>query len=280
MARFSCLQLTAAMNAWQAVTAAVSHTRSKSYTRSMSPVCQSQYSLVCFRAVDVVCREGPARVLELVQMGADFTRNKDGSLHLTREGGHSNRRIVHAADLTGKEVERALLATARSMPNIHFYEHHLAVELVVDTANGTPHCFGVDVLDQRANQMCRFISLTTMMASGGAGQVYPNTTNPHVATGDGMAMAYRAGATISNMEFVQFHPTALFSGGALEPGAPGKAGRTFLITEAVRGEGGMLYNLSGQYRVWVSTSRIICACLPAVAGDIRLPAGCWQRWQN
>ncbi|GBF99735.1 L-aspartate oxidase [Raphidocelis subcapitata] len=192
------------------------------------------------KAVDVVCREGPARVLELVQLGADFTRNPDGTLHLTREGGHSDRRIVHAADLTGAEIERALLAAARQTGQITFFEHHLAVDLVTDDVAGTPHCFGVDVLDTRSHAMCRFLGLSTMLACGGAGQVYPATTNPHVATGDGIAMAYRAGAAVSNMEFVQFHPTALYSPNGRE------GNRTFLITEAVRGEGGMLFNARGE----------------------------------
>lgn len=144
----------------------------------------------------------------------------------------------------GKEIERALLATARNHPNITFYEHHLATELVVDEVAGQLHCFGVDVLDQQSNCMTRFLGLSTMLATGGAGQVYPNTTNPHVSTGDGMAMAYRAGAAISNMEFVQFHPTALYS----EPSPSGQSAteRTFLITEAVRGEGGMLFNRKGE----------------------------------
>jgi L-aspartate oxidase len=121
-------------------------------------------------------------------------------------------------------------------------------ELVVDEVSGVPHCFGVDVLDTITHTMTRFLGLSTMLASGGAGQVYPNTTNPHVATGDGMAMAYRAGAAISNMEFVQFHPTALYSPPAAGAGGGGGPGRTFLITEAVRGEGGMLFNLKG--RCW------------------------------
>ncbi|KXZ52812.1 hypothetical protein GPECTOR_8g198 [Gonium pectorale] len=189
------------------------------------------------QAVEVVCREGPARVLELVQLGAEFTRNRDGTLHLTKEGGHSNRRIVHAADMTGAEIERALLARARGHPNITFYEHHLVVDLVVDEYAGALHCFGADVLDQHASTMTRFLGLSTMLASGGAGQVYPNTTNPHVATGDGIAMAHRAHANISNMEFVQFHPTGLYD--------PSGVGSTFLITEAVRGEGGMLFNQAG-----------------------------------
>lgn len=109
------------------------------------------------RAVEVVCREGPARVLELVTLGAEFTRNADGSLHLTREGGHGNHRIVHAADLTGAEIERALLAAAREHPNIQFFEHHLATELVVDEHDGVRHCFGADVLDQRKMEMCRSV---------------------------------------------------------------------------------------------------------------------------
>lgn len=185
-------------------------------------------------------------MLELVRLGAEFTRNQDGSLHLTREGGHSNRRIVHAADLTGAEIERALLSAARSHPAITFCEHHLATELVVDEVAGAPHCFGVDALDTASNSMTRFLGLSTMLATGGAGQVYPNTTNPHVATGDGMAMAYRAGASMANMEFVQFHPTALWS----PPGASAQldGGRTFLITEAVRGEGGLLFNMRGAAR--------------------------------
>lgn len=214
----------------------------------------------------MVCHEGPARVLELVKLGADFTRNGDGSLHLTREGGHSNRRIVHAADLTGREIERALLAAARAHPNVTFYEHHLAVDMVTEEVSGVQHCFGADVLDQRSNQMCRFISLATMLASGGAGQVYPNTTNPHVATGDGIAMAYRAQATIANMEFVQFHPTALYT-----PGGGGAAAgeRTFLITEAVRGEGGLLYNLGGERFMEKYDSRMELAPRDVVARSIQ-----------
>ncbi len=104
----------------------------------------------------MVCREGPARVLELVELGADFTRNPDGSLHLTKEGGHNNRRIVHAADMTGAEIERALLANARSHKNITFYEHHMVVDLVVDEYGGALHCFGADVLDQHSMTMTRW----------------------------------------------------------------------------------------------------------------------------
>ena len=351
-------------------------------------------------AVDAVCREGAARVLELVALGAEFTREEEGGegggaakcgggggshgagalppLHLTREGGHTARRIVHAADATGAEIERALLARARAHANIRFYEHHLALDLVVGfssaagdgggggggggspspagaggggasslgsagggAASGAsqwPHCLGADVLDlsggddglggaieaaapeegrfagrkhKRSDKnnngdsvgvgaggvgaaaaprprLVRFLAGATLLASGGAGQAYPNTTNPSVATGDGVAMAFRAGATISNMEFVQFHPTALYTGppagsdknsdkngdengsdknnngggagadraGRRVGGASAAAaatssadvggdGRTFLVSEAVRGEGGRLLDAGG-----------------------------------
>jgi L-aspartate oxidase len=121
--------------------------------------------------VDVVCREGPRHVLGLARLGAQFTRSPDGALHLTREGGHSARRIVHAADATGAEIERALLAAARAEPNITFFERHLAVDLVVDEVQGVRHALGADVLDQHALTMTRFIAPVTMLASGGAGQV-------------------------------------------------------------------------------------------------------------
>ncbi|KAL0039277.1 hypothetical protein WJX79_001159 [Trebouxia sp. C0005] len=190
-------------------------------------------------AVDAVCREGPKAVLELVQLGAQFTTNSDGSLHLTKEGGHSDRRIVHAADITGREIERTLVQAAKSHCNITFYEHHLAQDLLHDEVNGASHCLGADVLDQETHTMTRFVAPVTLLATGGGGQAYPNTTNPAVSTGDGMAMAYRAKALMANMEFVQFHPTAFYS-----EAAPAASGRTFLISEALRGEGGLLYNQS------------------------------------
>lgn len=118
------------------------------------PLTLAPYLFAC-RAVEVVCREGPSRVMELVRMGADFTRNNDGTLHLTQEGGHGQRRIVHAADLTGAEIERALLTQARSHASISFFEHHLAVDLVTDEHEGMQHCFGADVLDQRNMQVSR-----------------------------------------------------------------------------------------------------------------------------
>jgi len=189
------------------------------------------------RAVETVCSEGARRVLELVEFGAEFTRNDNGSLHLTREGGHSDRRIVHAADITGAEIERALVHTARQSSNIDFFEHCVAMDFVTPTINRVKTCVGVDVLDNKDSSVHRFLAPVTMLASGGGGQVYPNTTNPSLCTGDGIAMAHRSRAAIANMEFVQFHPTGLF--------LPGGGSRRFLISEAVRGEGGLLYNLAG-----------------------------------
>ena len=210
-------------------------------------------------AVEVVCREGPQYVLELADFGARFTRTNGGDLHLTREGGHSARRIVHAADATGAEIERALVTAVRAHPSITIFEHHLAVDVVVGRreTDGGPIALGVDVLVSTPTNtaMKRFIAPVTMLATGGAGQVYPFTTNPAVATGDGMAMAHRAKAAVANLEFVQFHPTALYAPGCPNVTATTTATATatanerknaFLISEAVRGEGGMLFSLSGE----------------------------------
>lgn len=190
------------------------------------------------RAVQAVCSEGAERVLELVDMGANFTRSKSGDLHLTKEGGHSARRIVHAADTTGAEISRTLVETVKAHPRISTFENHMCMGLCTEKVGGVPHCFGADVLDTHSGCVLRFTAFATMLASGGAGQLYPSTTNPSVATGDGIAVSYHAGAEIGNIEFVQFHPTALYD--------PSAEGRTFLISEAVRGEGGHLYNLNGE----------------------------------
>lgn len=194
-------------------------------------------TLLC-RAVEVVCTEGPDCVLDLVAMGAAFTQTGNGTLHLTKEGGHSARRIVHAADTTGAEISRTLVDATMNHPRIDVFEGHMCMDLCVSDVKGTPHCFGIDALNCSTGGVKRFVAYSTMLASGGAGQLYPSTTNPAVSTGDGIAAAWRAGAEIANMEFVQFHPTALY-----EPGADG---RTSLISEAVRGEGGRLYNFAGE----------------------------------
>ncbi|GFS45106.1 L-aspartate oxidase [Actinidia rufa] len=193
--------------------------------------------------VRVVCTEGPDRIRELIAMGASFDHGEDGNLHLAREGGHSHHRIVHAADMTGREIERALLEAVINDPNIFMFEHHFAIDLLTSQDGSDTVCHGVDTLNTETQEVVRFISKVTLLASGGAGHIYPTTTNPPVATGDGMAMAHRAQAVISNMEFVQFHPTALADEGL--PITPSKTRENaFLITEAVRGDGGILYNLS------------------------------------
>ena len=169
--------------------------------------------------VRFVVEEGPQRVQELIDMGARFTRvNGSGMLHLGREGGHSANRIVHAADTTGYEVEHTLLDQVLDHPQIDLFEHHFAVDLITEHHLGQHvtrlrpdiHCFGAYVLDTQHDTIKTVRAKVTMLASGGCGQVYRHTTNPEVATGDGVAMAYRAKARVANMEFVQFHPTSLY----------------------------------------------------------------------
>ncbi len=192
-------------------------------------------------AVELIVREGPRMIDELLEYGARFTTD-NGELDLTREGGHSHSRIVHAADMTGKEVERVLVEQATNHPSIDIFEHHFAVDLITEhhlshyvSRYDDIHCFGAYVLDVQSGNVERVLARTTLLATGGAGQVYQHTTNPSIATGDGIAMAYRAKARIANMEFIQFHPTSLY-----HPDAD-----SFLISEAVRGQGGVLLNREG-----------------------------------
>jgi L-aspartate oxidase len=202
---------------------------------------------LCHRdAVEQVVREGPDRVRELIEWGAQFTMEPDreGSLHLQlgREGGHSRRRIVHAKDLTGREVERTLVTAVQRHSRIRVLEHHSAIDLLVDRGqeaestggsgapDRAPAVVGACALDNNSGEVLTFRAQVTVLATGGCGQIYLHTTNPAIATGDGVAMAYRAGAEIGNMEFIQFHPTTLY-----HPQA-----RSFLISEAVRGEGAVL----------------------------------------
>lgn len=193
--------------------------------------------------VDLVVREGPELVRDLARLGVAFDRASSGDLALGREGGHSRRRIVHAADQTGREIERALLAQVASRPNIRIFENHVAVDLLVESRllglgrppSGRETCWGAYVLDVATGEVRPFVAAVTVLATGGCGKVYRFTSNPDIATGDGMAMAYRGGATVGNLEFVQFHPTCLF-----HPDA-----RSFLISEALRGEGAVLRTLDG-----------------------------------
>ena len=193
--------------------------------------------------VEMVVKEGPERIRGLIALGARFTE-EEGALHLGREGGHSAHRIVHAADATGREVERALLVKAQAHPDIDIFEYHFALELITEHHLGQHvtrrrpdiHCYGAYVLDEKADVVRTFLAKSTLLACGGSGQAYLHTTNPAIATGDGAAMAYRAKARVANMEFVQFHPTSLF-----HPEA-----QSFLISEAMRGEGGLLLNQGGE----------------------------------
>ncbi len=180
--------------------------------------------------VEMVAREGPDRVRELIDWGVRFHR-EGGRLSLGREGGHSRRRIVRAGDRTGREIERALLAAVAAASEIEVVQHLMVVDLLVE--EGT--CVGVRALDPGDGGPVEVRAPVTMLATGGAGQVYRHTTNPAVATGDGAAMAFRAGAPVANMEFVQFHPTALYP--TRDP--------AFLMTEALRGEGAVLRRLDG-----------------------------------
>jgi L-aspartate oxidase len=188
--------------------------------------------------VEMVVRDGPDRIRELMDLGARFSRGDHGdSLDLTREGGHSARRVVHAGDITGAEVQRVLVDAASASPNIDIIEDHMAVDLVeASKFGGVPRVVGAYVLDEATGEVHTFIGRATILATGGAGKVYLYTSNPDVATGDGVAMAYRAGALISNMEFFQFHPTCLY-----HPEA-----KSFLISEALRGEGGVLRLANGE----------------------------------
>lgn len=195
--------------------------------------------------VEIVVKEGPERIREIIEYGANFDKDASGEYALGREGGHSEYRILHHKDVTGKEMERALLEEVAQTKNIEIInhcfvidiitQHHLGFLVTKSTLDIT--CYGVYVLNLNTNKIEKVLSNITLLATGGCGQAYRTTTNPKIATGDGIAMVYRAKGRIENMEFIQFHPTALY-----EPGIS----PSFLITEAVRGDGGILRNKAGE----------------------------------
>lgn len=194
------------------------------------------------RVVRSIVTDGPARIHELIDLGVHFDERETGNggheLDLGKEGGHSKRRILHSRDVTGREIERALLAAVSQEKNIVVLENHMAVDLITLGKLGyvsTDRCLGAYVLNESTGEVLTLRSDRVVLATGGCGRVYLYTTNPGIATGDGVAMAWRAGARVANMEFIQFHPTCLF-----HPQA-----RNFLITEAIRGEGGRLVDEKG-----------------------------------
>ncbi|MFZ5570011.1 MAG: L-aspartate oxidase [Thermodesulfobacteriota bacterium] len=224
--------------------------------------------------VETVIKNGPERIKELMSLGVRFNLKPENSsghvdmnLSLGREGGHSQKRIVHSQDMTGKEVERVLLDHVKNHPNISLLENHIAIDLITYSTRmkrgqiTTTHediCCGAYVLDHESNQVKTFAAKVTILATGGTGKVYLYTSNPDISTGDGIAMAYRAGATVANLEFVQFHPTCLY-----HPDA-----KNFLISEAVRGEGGRLLTAEGQPFMGKYDPRQELACRDVVARAI------------
>ena len=196
-------------------------------------------------AVRKVVEEAPGQIRELIGWGVDFDRRDDGEFDLHREGGHSEFRILHHADNTGYEIQQSLIRRIRENPNIDIFEHHFAIEIITQHHLGkivtrrTPDitCYGAYVLNEETSTVDTFLAKVTLMATGGVGAVYQTTTNPLVATGDGIAMVYRAKGTVKDMEFIQFHPTALYHPGDRP---------SFLITEAMRGYGAVLRNLKGE----------------------------------
>lgn len=196
-------------------------------------------------AVEKVVKGAPGQIRQLIEWGVSFDKNEKGEFDLHREGGHSEFRILHHADNTGAEIQDSLIRALKQHPNIDVYENHFAVEIITQHHLGkivtrrTPDitCYGAYVLDLNTNKVDTFLSKVTVMATGGIGQVYTTTTNPAVATGDGIAMVYRAKGTVKDMEFIQFHPTALYHPGDRP---------SFLITEAMRGYGAVLRTLDGK----------------------------------
>ena len=197
------------------------------------------------KAVEKVVRNAPSQIRELIDWGVNFDKKENGDFDLHREGGHSEFRILHHADNTGAEIQTSLVEAVKSNPYIDIFEHHCAVEIITQHHLGkivtrrTPDitCYGAYILDEESGKVETFLARVTVMATGGIGAVYTTTTNPLIATGDGIAMVYRAKGTVKDMEFIQFHPTALYHPGDRP---------SFLITEAMRGYGAVLRNLDGE----------------------------------
>lgn len=225
--------------------AGVMDTEQDSFSKHIEDTLIAGDGLCNKKIVEIVVKEGVDRINELIEWGARFDKEPDGDYKLGKEGGHSEFRILHHKDVTGKEMERALLEAIKQAPNIEIISHCFVIDIITQhhlgflVTKSTPdiECYGVYVLNLNNNKIEKIIANVTLLATGGNGQVYRTTTNPAIATGDGVAMVYRAKGRIENMEFIQFHPTALYE--------PGVRGQSFLITEAVRGDGAILRNTNG-----------------------------------
>lgn len=195
--------------------------------------------------VELVVKEGPERIQEIVNYGTQFDKDQKGEYHLAKEGGHSEHRVLHFKDITGFEIEKVLLEQIHQNKNIEILTHYFAIDIItehhigleVNKSSEDIHCYGIYALNTNTGEIEKILSKITVMASGGAGHIYSTTTNPTIATGDGIAMVYRAKGKMRNMEFIQFHPTALYHPGEYP---------SFLISEAVRGHGGILKNRKGE----------------------------------
>lgn len=216
-----------------------------SYEKHITDTIKSGAGISNPEIVEMVIKEGPDRINDLLEIGTSFDKNSLGNFDLSKEGGHSEERVLHFKDKTGEEIQRALFYEVKNNPNISILENHFAIEIITQHHTGqlvkrsTPNicCYGAYVYDIKNRKVITFLAKKTLMASGGGGNVYSFTTNPTVCTGDGVAMVYRAKGLVENMEFVQFHPTALYD----QYSKP-----AFLITEALRGEGAILKNHKGE----------------------------------
>ena len=217
--------------------ASVLNTDTDTYQAHINDTLTAGAGLCHLDAVKLCVENGPRLINELVNLGVDFTHNKKG-LHLGKEGGHSQRRVAHAGDITGNELINRLVEKVKKLKNIEILENRIAVDLITSHCKSSKgkYAMGAYILDKETSIVNRFLAKNTVLATGGTGKVYIYTSNPDVATGDGLAMAYRSGADIANMEFIQFHPTSLYHQDA----------KSFLISEALRGEGGVLKLKSGK----------------------------------
>lgn len=219
--------------------------KSDSFEKHIADTLNAGDGLCDKKIVEIVVKEGPSRIDEIIEYGTHFDKTLKGKYDLAKEGGHSENRILHYKDITGFEIERALLAKVHENENITIFTHYFAIDFItqyhlgkhVDKYSQDINCYGIYALNTKENKVEKFLSKVTVIASGGAGHIYSSTTNPVIATGDGIAMVYRAKGKVRNMEFIQFHPTALYNPGEYP---------AFLISEALRGFGGVLRRLNGE----------------------------------